>query len=140
MAWNSWLLLADALMAGIILGVQLLVYPGFKYFDREGLNRWHAVYTRNITGLVAPLMTVQLLGGLYWTVAQPGLRPLLYALGILALWSMTFIYFVPLHKQISQGNANAETFKYLVRLNRIRTVLWILILSWHLFCHWEASA
>jgi hypothetical protein len=140
MAWNSWILLADALMAGVILSVQLLVYPGYKYFAKEDLKRWHAVYTRNITGLVAPLMTVQLFGGLYWTIAQPGLSPLLYTLGILALWSITFIYFAPLHRQISQGNANEVTFKRLVGLNWIRTALWILILAWHLFCHWAPSA
>ena len=28
-------------MAGVILSVQLLVYPAFSYYTKSGLDRWH---------------------------------------------------------------------------------------------------
>jgi hypothetical protein len=133
MTWPSWLLLADALMAGVILAVQLVVYPGFKYFSKEALGKWHPVYTRNITLLVAPLMIAQLIGGILWATGQPGKYSMLYAIGIFALWAITFRFFVPLHRRIENGNAHRDTLDVLVRLNWLRTVLWFLVLIVHLF-------
>ena len=119
-------------MAGVILSVQWVVYPAFQYFSKEALERWHAVYTRNITALVAPLMVAQLLGGIYWIVTQPGLVPFLYTLFISVLWGFTFLFFVPLHRQISRGTADTDTFKRLVSLNGVRTLLWLMALALHL--------
>ena len=119
-------------MAGVILAVQWVVYPGFQYFSKKALARWHPVYTRNITVLVAPLMVAQLLGGIYWIVTQPGLFPFLYILFISALWSFTFLSFVPLHGQISRGTADTTTFRRLVHLNGVRTLLWLMALALHL--------
>lgn len=131
-SWHAGLLLADALMAGVILSVQLVVYPAFQYFSTEALERWHPVYTRNITALVAPLMVAQLLGGIYWIVTQPGVFPFLYTLFISVLWSFTFLSFVPLHGQIGRGTADTAIFKRLVRLNGVRTLLWLMALTVHL--------
>jgi len=122
-------------MAGIILAVQWVVYPAFQYFSREALNRWHAVYTRHITALVAPLMIAQLLGGLYWSTTHPGLFPFLYILLICVLWGITFLFFVPLHRQISRGMATTADFRQLVRLNGVRTLLWLIVLAVHLIAH-----
>jgi len=119
-------------MAGVILAVQWAVYPAFRYFSKEALERWHPVYTRNITVLVAPLMVAQLLGGVLWIVTQPGVLPFLYALIISVLWGFTFLFFVPLHRQISRGTADTPTFDRLVRLNGLRTLLWLMLLALHL--------
>ena len=126
------MLLADALMAGIILAVQWVVYPAFRYFSKEGLERWHPVYTRHITALVAPLMIAQLLGGIYWIVTDHGLLAYLYTLLICVLWGLTFLFFVPLHGQISRGTADIAALKRLVRLNGVRTLLWLIALAVHL--------
>lgn len=133
MTWSLWLLLVDVLMVGVILAVQLVVYPGFQYFSKEELSRWHPIYTRNITVLVAPLMVSQLIGGILWGIWQPGLPSILYTSGILFLWVITFLFFVPLHRRIEKGNADENTFVQLVRLNWIRTVLWIAVFVWHLY-------
>jgi hypothetical protein len=119
-------------MAGVILSVQLVVYPGFAYFRPEDLRKWHQAYTPRITVLVAPLMVAQLLGGLFWTISQPATAPAVY-LGTLALlWAMTFHYFIPLHRHISGGTADKGTLRRLGRLNGIRTFLWLFALAWHL--------
>ena len=107
--------------------IQLVVYPGFKYYQRERLLEWHNKYTSRISYVVLPLMLGQLLlsiiqlwGGLSW-----------YTLGnflvIAFLWGSTFLQFVPLHHAISKGDFNEETILQLVKKNRVRTVLWTLL-------------
>ena len=120
-----WLLLVDAVMAGVILSVQLLVYPAFQYFSDAELVRWHHRYTPNITILVAPLMTLQLIGGLVRAFGQPGMFTFLYALLVLLLWILTFLFFVPLHRRIDGGRATERSLRRLVYLNWSRTLLWI---------------
>lgn len=126
-------LVADALMAGIIWAVQLIVYPGFSYYSREGLSRWHAAYSRRITLLVAPLMLAQLGFGMAWAWLEPGMASLGYAAMAGLLWVITFLLFVPLHHRIGQGTVTAPELSRLVSLNGIRTFLWTLLLLWHLY-------
>ncbi|MEJ2583656.1 MAG: hypothetical protein P8Z38_00990 [Robiginitalea sp.] len=127
-----WLLFADACMAGVILSVQLLVYPGFSYFTGPELVRWHRRYTRNISLIVVPLMTIQLLGGFYWLFSRPGLPPGVYTFLICLLWGITFGTFVPLHRRISDGVAQKRDLSLLVSKNWIRTAFWLLLFAWHL--------
>jgi hypothetical protein len=119
-------------MVGVILSVQLVVYPGFAFYSETGLDQWHRRYTRNISLLVVPLMTVQLLGGIYWLFTRPGLASAVYALLVSLLWGFTFHTFVPLHRRIAQGSANKRDLSRLVSKNWIRTVLWLLLFAWHL--------
>lgn len=129
---SLWLLLADACMAGVILSVQLVVYPGFSHFSESDLDRWHSQYSRNISLIVIPLMTGQLLGGLYWLLAAPGLAPAVYTLLVCLLWAITFHTFVPLHRRIAQGLADKRDLARLVSKNWYRTSMWLLLLAWHL--------
>lgn len=129
---SLWLLLADACMAGVILSVQLVVYPGFSLFSKADLARWHPKYSRNISLIVIPLMTGQLLGGLYWLLSAPGLAPAVYVLLVCLLWAITFRTFVPLHRRIAQGSADQGDLSQLTSKNWFRTALWLLLLAWHL--------
>jgi hypothetical protein len=122
-------------MAGVILSVQLLVYPGFPHYSESGLYRWHSRYTRNISVLVVPLMTCQLLGGFYWAFTRPGLSSVVYALLVCLLWGITFYIFVPLHHRIGKGIAGKRDLSLLVANNWYRTVLWLLLFAWHLCCY-----
>ena len=134
-----WVLLVDGLMAGVILSVQLLVYPAFLYFSDAELVRWHHRYTPNVTLLVAPLMIIQLLGGLVRAYVQPGTYPVIYALLVLLLWVLTFVLFVPLHRRIDAGKATEDNLRKLVRLNWSRTFLWILLFTSHLWWFLESG-
>lgn len=134
-----WLLVADALMAGVILCVQLLVYPGFLYYGGEDLHRWHDTYTRRISLLVVPLMLAQLLGGAFWLYSHPGMASGIYEALVGLLWGITFVRFVPYHAKISKGKANETILRSLVRENWIRTVLWIVLFISHLVFWWGAG-
>ena len=126
------LLCVDAAMVGLIITVQWVVYPGFAYFSSENLLTWHDRYTRRIAYLAAPLMLGQLAGGLNWALTSPGVASMGYLAGILILWGLTLLRFVPMHQQIGRGNADRRLLKRLVRENGVRTALWILLFLWHL--------
>ena len=127
-----WLLFPDAMMAGVILAVQLLVYPAFLHFSRENLLRWHTTYTHRISLLVVPLMLAQLLGGVHWACLHPGWGSGVYLGLVVVLWGITFLKFVPYHTAISRGRAAKTLLGRLVIENWIRTLLWIAVLIWHL--------
>ena len=134
-----WLLVADALMAGVILCVQMLVYPGFLYYGSGDLLRWHETYTRRISLLVVPLMLTQLLGGALWLYNHPGIPSGSYTGLVVLLWGITFVRFVPYHAKISSGNASETTLHGLVRENWIRTILWIVVFVSHLLFWWGSG-
>ena len=126
-------LCADATMVGMIWAVQWLVYPGFAYHSQEGLQQWHATYANRIACLVAPLMLAQLGFGVAWAAMEPGVASLGYVTGTGLLWALTFMVFVPIHRRIGRGQAAPPDLARLVSLNGIRTVLWTLLLLWHLY-------
>ena len=121
------LLLADALMLGVICCVQWIIYPSFLRMEPENLRAWHHDYSRRIALIVIPPMSLQLFGGSYrfWLDTTTGSG--LYLGIILLLWALTFIKFVPLHRRIGMGTVEKEDLGQLVRLNGTRTLLWFLV-------------
>lgn len=117
-------LLFDAGLFILIWIVQLVIYPGFSFYNRDNLMRWHERYTSRITLVVMPLMLGQLaiVGLQLWsdlngyTVAS--------AFVVLLLWLSTFLKFIPLHQRIADGDFDKEVLNDLVRFNWGRTVLW----------------
>jgi hypothetical protein len=134
-----WLLFPDAIMTGVILGVQLLVYPAFQYYEKDNLLQWHKRYTRKISILVVPLMLAQLLGGLHWYFSHPGIASGVYAGLISLLWGITLLRFAPLHTKIGRGQADRILLQQLIRENWYRTFLWIAAFIWHL-SFWQFSS
>ena len=116
--------------------VQLVIYPSFRYFPKDGLLIWHQQYTRKITFVVMPLMLLQvaLLGLQFYQNFTPLL--VLNACLVLAVWLLTFGFFVPLHTCISTGQFTTKDLYNLVVKNWWRTGLWTLVAllsSIHLF-------
>ena len=84
-------LLFDFGLVVLIWLVQLIIYPGFKFQERQNLLSWHKKYSKRISVIVIPLMLAQLL----ITVLQLNEGSiLLYAIAllVLAVWSITFVY------------------------------------------------
>jgi hypothetical protein len=107
--------------------VQIIVYPSFSYYKLEDLSKWHEKYTRNITLIVLPLMTVQLGIHLYEIISALSFLRLVILIMILLIWINTFLYSVPLHKRISGNVDMAGACRDLSRINWYRTVLWTLV-------------
>ena len=120
---------ATLVMLGVILVVQLVHYPLFRYADRASYEEFQAQHMRRITWIVAPLMTIELVTamGLVW---RP--PPLVSAwqvwMGlalVVLIWILTALVQVPIHRRLTDG-FNPAAHRRLVRTNALRTLLWAL--------------
>ena len=122
-------LITDSGLLVLIWLVQLVIYPSFIMFQSNKLKQWHSIYTQRVTLVVLPLMTVQLGTAIaqVWEVAN--WYTLLSMIGVISIWVLTFLVFVPLHRKIDV----CDTYKLknvcfkLVYYNWTRTLLWSLL-------------
>lgn len=107
--------------------VQLVVYPGFRYYQAEELKKWHRSYTRGITMVVLPLMTGQIILHGYQAYISPAPLQGIMAVLVLLTWGITFFAAVPLHDRISKGESTANAVRKLNRVHSWRTFIWTMI-------------
>ncbi len=119
--------LIDFGLVVLIWVVQLIVYPGFSYYDEQRLRSWHKKYTTYITVIVMPLMIGQVAMHLIDIIKAFTLIKLIAAIMILIVWCITFLYAIPLHQKIAKGKDIDTTILSLLRINWYRTILWTLV-------------
>lgn len=107
--------------------VQLIIYPGFRYYNPAELAVWHPQYTNLITLIVGPLMLAQ--AGLIAWELRSRLSGLTIVSAVLVgiMWASTAFQAVPIHNAIAAGDASPETLARLVRVNWVRTWGWTVI-------------
>ncbi len=107
--------------------VQIIIYPGFQYYSKEGLLEWHPKYTRLITFFAFPLMTGQLLMHLLqlWNSIDWINVSMLFFIAI--GWLITFGKEVPYHNKVSNGENINQNIRLLITWNWPRTVTWTLV-------------
>lgn len=108
----------------LIWAVQLVIYPGFKYYNVDNLIKWHRVYTSKVTYIVLPLMLTQLVITIASAWYQKHLINITSLIIVLILWLLTFLIFVPIHHKIDNESARSTDLDKLVSKNWIRTILW----------------
>ncbi len=114
-------------MVVLIWMVQLIVYPGFLYYSKEELQRWHGPYTSAITIIVMPLMVGQLLLHSSRVFRDFNYVHLATLLLVISTWVVTFLVSVPLHNKIAAGTDFPNATQQLVSTNWIRTFQWTVI-------------
>jgi hypothetical protein len=120
-------LLVDFGLLVLIWIIQLIIYPGFLYYNTENLVVWHKKYTPLIGYIVAPLMISQLGIAIYQTTSATNPYNLISLVIISIVWISTFLQFIPIHNNISKGRANNKMLSSLVKKNWLRTVLWTIL-------------
>ncbi len=120
-------LLLDFGLVVLIWIIQLIIYPGFLYYNTENLVAWHLKYTPLIGYMVAPLMISQLGISIYQTTSATNPYNLISLVIISIVWISTFLQFIPIHNNISKGRANNKMLLSLVKKNWLRTVLWTIL-------------
>jgi len=120
---------ATLLMLGVILIVQRVHYPLFRYVRTADYEAFQAAHMRRITWIVGPAMTTELVtaGWIAWT-PPPGLPPWMgwTGLGLVAfIWITTGLVQVPLHRRLADG-FDAAAHRRLVATNWWRTGAWAL--------------
>jgi hypothetical protein len=118
---------ATLAMLGVILVVQWVHYPLFRLVGPDRYPTYQAEHMRRITGIVAPLMSTELLTAALLVATPPSGVPSEAAwigLGlVLLIWGTTGLVQVPLHRRLSD-RFDAAVHRRLVRTNWIRTVAW----------------
>lgn len=120
-------LIIDFGLVVLIWMVQLVVYPGFAYYNEKNLQAWHEKYTLRITVIVLPLMLAQLWLHVISIWESFDWLKLVLLVMILIVWLNTFLIAVPLHRKISNNLDSRLSSLALVKINWYRTVLWSLI-------------
>ena len=120
---------ATWLMLGVILVVQRVHYPLFRYVRADDYAAFQALHMRRITWIVAPTMTTELatVGWIAWT-APPGVSAWMTWAGlglVLFIWTTTGLVQVPLHARLTDG-FDAAAHRRLVATNWLRTGAWAL--------------
>ena len=127
MTLTDFRLVFDFGLLVLIWMVQVIIYPGFTYYNSTDLLKWHSSYTKRISYVVIPLMLGQLILGLSEAYCCPSIYTLGILFLILAVWVLTFRIFVPMHQKIAEGHADSTFLHSLISKNWLRTFLWTLI-------------
>jgi len=111
-------------LAWTIWGVQ---YPLFAKVDAASFPSFHAAHTARITGVVMPLMLMELLaatGVLLFRPTGVARWEALVGLGLVgAVWAVTAFWSVPMHGRLAQG-FEASAHSSLMWGHGLRTLLW----------------
>ena len=126
-------LLFDFGLLVLIWIVQRIIYPSFLHYNPKNLISWHKVYTSRLSFIVMPLMLGQLGISIYQLIIEINLYTVLSIIIIIVIWVSTFLQFVPIHAQISKGNASQKMLDSLVKKNWIRTFLWTSLFLYSMF-------
>ena len=109
-------------MTGVIWLVQKLVYPFFRLIGKDEFKNCHQFHTRQITWIVAPVMTIELITGI-WLLHQSFNQIFLWNLfSIVCLWVLTATVNVPAHNNLKYDSEISK--KNLVYRNWFRTLIW----------------
>lgn len=120
-------LAATWFMVGLIWFVQIVHYPMFADVGREVFARYAAIHQRATGFVVIPVMLVELAtaGWLLAAFRNDVGSALAWAGAVMVvlIWLSTFTLQVPMHRKLS-GGFDAQAWRFLVRTNWLRTVLW----------------
>ncbi|MBU6376056.1 MAG: hypothetical protein KGQ59_08680 [Bdellovibrionales bacterium] len=117
-----------AFMTGLIWLIQMVHYPLMNRVSPEQFVEFHHAHSARITGIVAPVMGLELLSAailvfLGQTVSKsPRLEELCLGLS-LGVFAATAFLSVPLHHRLARG-FDSRAHQWLVRTNWVRTILW----------------
>lgn len=118
-------ILATCWMTAVILFVQLVHYPSFRYIDPARFVAFERFHCAAISVLVVPAMVVELATGIL-LLLNPNQYFWAYCLGLALIvfaWGSTFCIQTPLHQKLLR-NYDPAVIARLIHSNWLRTVAW----------------
>lgn len=119
-------LIATASYCAILWVVQLLLYPQFRQVPAIAFQQYHHQHCRRMGWIVAPLFLIEGLTAIHlaWQLweSQPALQNASIALFTLG-HGITFLLFVPLHRQLARGPVTKKDLLNIIRWNWLRTTI-----------------
>lgn len=120
-------LFASLFMTGIIWYVQVVHYPYLIFTTKDSAREAAEFHQRRTGYVVMPIMFLELGTGIFllsstWMMLFSRLLWLNLFL-LLAIWGVTFLKFMPLHKAML-NQFDSSLIRSLVTVNWVRTTLW----------------
>ena len=125
-------LVISAILTGLILIIQFTHYPAFRYISQDNWQEFHSFHSKSISYIVIPLMVSELFLSIYSVWLTPKINLWLALVFVVIIWLNTFLQAVPIHGRLA-SQKDLNLIQRLVKVNIIRTVLWILrsgLLGW----------
>ncbi len=128
-------------MCGVMLAVQLVIYPQFRSVDPAGFSTYAADHaTRIVTALalVAPLEII--FAAWIWLDPVDGIgRTSTFISGALLVvgWVATALWYAPLHGRFQTEGYDADRIEQLITTNWLRTAIWVARAGFALWFLWK---
>ena len=114
-------------MVGVSLITQFVTYPSFKLIKSITFSEFHKSYTKKMLFIVAPVMILELISSLLLVIfdISDNQTEIGLLITLILIWILTFFNIVPIHNKLTV-NYNKDLNQKLIKLNGLRTILWIL--------------
>jgi hypothetical protein len=112
-------------MTAVIWLVQVLVYPNFRLIPDSQFKEFHKRHCDRISFLVAPMFAEPLIVAMVIQKGNGNFEWIFHGISIGLILTATAVFSAPTHSLLAKG-PNEKAIDYLVRSNRIRTLLWSL--------------
>ncbi len=115
------------IMLGVILTIQLVHYPLFRYVGEDAYVQYERAHISAITGLVLPVMLIELVTGLMLIMTPIPNVPIWanwLGFGLIAvIWGVTGLVNAPQHGMLA-GGFDSAVHQALISSNWLRTAAW----------------
>ena len=120
-------LFTNLIMVGVSLITQFVTYPSFKLIKSITFSEFHKSYTKKMLFIVAPIMILELISSLLLVIfdISDNHTEIGLLITLILIWLLTFFNIVPIHNKLTV-NYNKDLNQKLIKLNGLRTILWIL--------------
>ena len=114
-------------MVGVSLITHLVTYPSFRLIKSNTFSEFHKSYTKKMLFIVAPVMILELISSLLLVIfdISDNHTEIGLLITLILIWLLTFFNIVPIHNKLTV-NYNKDLNQKLIKLNGLRTILWIL--------------
>jgi len=120
--------ISNILMIGVSLVVQIIIYPSFKFIQKVSFKEYHLNYMNKMSYVVAPIMLLEIISSFLLLIFNKSLIDIIGFILLSLIWIVTFFLIVPIHNELNIKFGLVE-LKKLIKLNLLRTILWILKFS-----------
>ena len=120
-------LFTNLIMVGVSLITHFVTYPSFRLIKSNTFSEFHKSYTKKMLFIVAPVMILELISSLLLVIfdISDNHTEIGLLITLILIWLLTFFNIVPIHNKLTL-NYNKDLNQKLIKLNGLRTILWIL--------------
>ena len=115
---------ANALMIGVSILAQFIIYPSFKKPDFKNFNTYHLYYTNKMFYIAAPIMILELFSSILLVYKYLSKIYLTSLIILILIWTLTFVFIVPIHNFLAKMH-NKEKVDKMIKLNGLRAIFWV---------------